>query len=144
MLSLVILPLISTFAFGKPIVHGIQSLALHASLGDIRSKAQSPSICLDGERTLIVDAEKRLQTLLWNIGSIEAVQTPVLCETTMSMDYNPQWQYAVTQIKWHSYANLLAGSSANAGLSYGFSEFGPVAPVLPVCPGCVPVRKDPM
>jgi hypothetical protein len=129
-LLLFLLPYTSTLVLSKPIIQGLNSLSLHTSSNNIKSKAQSPEICSAGERTLVVDAEKRLQTLQWNIGSIEAVSTPVQCETTMSMEYSPQWQYAVTEINWHSYASLLAGSSATTGLSYGF---GLLTPVLPVC-----------
>jgi len=139
MLFLFLLPHISALVLSKPIIQGINSLSLHTSLSNIRSTAQSPEICSAGERTLVVDAEKRLQTLQWNIGSIEAVSTPVQCETTMSMDYNPQWQYTVTEINWHSYASLLTGSLATTGLSYGF---GPLTPVLPVCHTYALVRRS--
>lgn len=47
----------------------------------------------------------------------------------MSTEYNPQWQYAVTEINWHAYANLVQGASATTGLSYGFGQAGTVLPV---------------
>lgn len=131
MLFFLLLLHVSSPVLSKPITQGKQSLNLHTSLSNIRSKTQNPQICSEGERTLVVDAERRTQTLQWNIGTIEAVATPVQCETTMSMDYSPQWQYAVTEINWHTlHASLLSGSSATTGLSYGF---GPLTSVLPVC-----------
>ncbi|QDS73919.1 hypothetical protein FKW77_007645 [Venturia effusa] len=122
MLLLFLLSHLASTALSKPITLKLESLPSHTSLGDIRSKAQSPQVCSKGERTLVVDAERRTQTLQWNIGAIDAISTPIQCETTLSTEYNPQWQYAVTKINWHAYAKFPQGSGATAGLSYGFGQ----------------------
>lgn len=80
MLYFILLPYFSTLVLSKPITQTSQSLSLRTSLGDIKSQAQSPQVCSQGERSLVVDAEKRSQTLQWNIGMIEAVSTPIQCE----------------------------------------------------------------
>lgn len=80
MFYLILLPYFSTLVLAKPITQSSQSSSLRTSLGDIRSQAQSPQVCSQGDRSLVVDAEKRSQTLQWNIGSIEAIATPIQCE----------------------------------------------------------------
>ncbi|KAE9985513.1 hypothetical protein EG328_003355 [Venturia inaequalis] len=120
--------LFSTLVISKPITQSSQSLSLRTSLGEVSSQAQSPEACAQGVRTLVIDAARRTQSLQWNIGSIEAASTPVQCETTTSTDYNPQWQYAVTEINWHAYANVPQGSSATTGVSFGFGQGGSLLP----------------
>jgi len=128
MLILSIFLLFLSQSLSKPIADIAKLPTFPGSFENIRLNAQKPDICQSGDRNVVVDSVKRRQILEWNIGSINATQTPVACETTMGMDYDVQWQYAVIEVHWKGYASLMLGTQALAGLSYGF---GPTAP-LPV------------
>jgi hypothetical protein len=97
-----------------------------------------PTICQQGgARNVVVDALTRSQTLQWDIGSVTSSQAPVSCRTSMSMDYEPTWQYAVTKIDWKTQATLPAASQAILAISWGFD------PNFPKLGGAVSIRSKP-
>jgi hypothetical protein len=85
-----------------------------------------PPVCQNtGTRNVLVDALTRSQTLEWGIGSVTGSQAPIACRSSMSMDYEKSWQYAVTKINWKSQVHLPAATQAVLSLSWAFDPSFP-------------------
>jgi len=128
---LILYTLISLFTLvvSNSILQNISTPTFNSS-SSLRFASQSPDICQNGDRKVLLDAEKKFQTLQWEIGSITAEKAPQSCQTTMSMDYSAQWQYAITAVNWKGYVGLQAGSMALMGLTYGFGTQNPGPAIL--------------
>jgi hypothetical protein len=103
----------------------------------IDAELAPPSVCQQGGgRHVIVDALARSQTLEWGIGMVTSAQAPVSCRTSMSMDYDQNWQYAVTKIDWKAQVSLPASSQAILSISWAFD------PNFPKLAGAVSIHMD--
>lgn len=82
-------------------------------------------ICSSGGRKLVLDAKSLRQTLQWHIGEIHAAEAPIICRSTVSMDYDDNWQYAVTKVNWQGAADIRSFSQALIVLTWAFGTYLP-------------------
>jgi hypothetical protein len=123
MLPLVILCYIIVSVVSHIIVQRAPSkLASNVSLPDpaVVGGASTPICDNGGTKNVIVDALSRTQTLQWGTGTVSSTQSPAICRSSMSMDYDPSWQYGVTKIDWKTQVNLPAKSQAILKFSSAF------------------------
>jgi hypothetical protein len=79
------------------------------------------TICENGgTKNVVIDSTSQTQTLQWGIGLVSSWQSPATCRSSMSMDYDPSWQYAVTKVDWKTQVSLPTRSQAILSLAWAF------------------------
>jgi hypothetical protein len=78
--------------------------------------------CQIGARSIVQDAKNLNQTLTWEIGEVRSAAGETWCKTIMRMDYDPKWQYAVSNVDWSSHITTDDKTQAVVQFSYNFES----------------------
>jgi hypothetical protein len=123
MVLLFLLSYLVVTALSQSFVQSVRRASFHPafnSSSSVYGEALVPACEIGGTKSVVIDALSKTQTLQWGIGLLSSTQVPVACRSSMSMDYDASWQYAVTKIDWKSQVFLPAASQALVSLSWAF------------------------
>lgn len=124
---LLILSLLSVVVTGAPVHNHIQGLGSRSQLLTFaKTSRRQIDACQSGARNVVVDSKTMGQTMTWDIGEVNSRGGEKFCKTTMPMNYNSKWQYAVTSIDWTSHIQTDVNTQAVVQLVFG-SENNPTA-----------------